>query len=261
MNSREKHPICICTECLTVGHREHKNAGIFVMALVIIFGVIIVKLNDPITDITGISGFYVKITGTSIFCLGIFGAIWQMLSVKHVCPGCKKDSMIPVDTPKGRQLMIDAGPLVYERSIDATVPVTDHDHDVGANIQAKTTTNSVATINRTVGLFVICGLILSVLMWWKFGRMDKERITKIDFRNHTYSSAGFGSEPVTLKNGKFLDHGDFGTHFNSVEYADFNNDRENEAVVSIGTDIDGSAAYIEDYFVYAYQKEQLCFNA
>jgi hypothetical protein len=94
-------------------------------------------------------------------------------------------------------------------------------------------------------------------MWWKFGRMDKERITKIDFRNHTYSSAGFGSEPVTLKNGKFLDHGDFGTHFNSVEYADFNNDRENEAVVSIGTDIDGSTAYIEDYFVYAYQKEQL----
>jgi hypothetical protein len=114
MNNREKHQLCVCTECLTVGRRKHKIEGIFVNALVIIFGVLIVKLNDPITDITGISGLIVDNTGMSIFCLGIFGAIWQMLSVKHVCPGCKKDTMIPVDTPKGRQLMIDAGPLVMK---------------------------------------------------------------------------------------------------------------------------------------------------
>lgn len=85
----------------------------------------------------------------------------------------------------------------------------------------------------------------------------KESIHLIDFRNYTYSSAGFGSEPVTLKNGKFIDHSNFGTHFNSVEYADFNNDGKDDAVVSIGTDIDGSAAYIADYFVYAYQQGQL----
>jgi len=107
------------------------------MALVIIFGILIVKLDDPITDITGISGLIVDNAGMSIFCLGIFGAIWQMLSVKHVCPGCKKDTMIPVDTPKGRHLMIDAGPLVYESSIDATAPVAGHDD--GVIIEAEST--------------------------------------------------------------------------------------------------------------------------
>ena len=235
MNSREKHQLYVCTECLTIGRRIRVMQGSWIVRVILFMCGIV-----P----------------------GIAYSAWQESTKKYVCPSCKKDSMIPVDTPKGRQLTIDAVPFVYERSIDTVVPVIDQ--DVGVNIQAKTTPNSVATNNRTVGLFVICGLILSALMWWRLGSTDKERITKIDFRNHTYSSAGlFGpdSESVTLKNGKFIEqgqYGDFGTQFNSVEYADLNNDGEAEAIVSLGTNLDVPAGtFIADYFIFSFQKEQL----
>ena len=66
---------------------------------------------------------------------------------------------------------------------------------------------------------------------------------------------------MTLKNEKFIergDYGDYGTEFNSVEYADLNNDGEDEAIVSIGTNLDVPAGtYIACYFVYSFQKGQL----
>ena len=221
MNSREKHPLCVCTECLTIGRKITVMQGSWIVRVILFMCGIV-----P----------------------GIAYSAWQESTKKYVCPSCKKDSMIPVDTPKGRQLMADAEPLVYERSIDATAPVADH--DVGVIIQAETPPNSMATINRTVGLFVICGLILSTLIWWKFGRMDKEIITKVDFRNHTYSSADFRSEPVTLKNGKFINDDGIETKLISVDYVDFDGDSANEAVVTIGTLADGSS-YTEDYFIFS----------
>ena len=253
MNADKTNDLFVCAECLTVGKRIKIVQGSWLIG-VILYGCGLIP--------------------------GIFYASWRESTRKYVCPGCKKDSMISLRTSKGRRLKLESETGNFDsslfriekavipekaetRNVNFTKPlIADEvfDDNVSVNSRPESVPNSMVTTNNIhtiVGFFVICGLILSTLMWWKWGSMDKERITKIDFRNHTYSSAGFVSEPVTLKNGKFLDHGDFGTHFNSVEYVDFNNDGENEAVVSIGTDIDGSAAYIEDYFVYSYQKGQL----
>ncbi len=241
MINREKKPLCVCAECLTVGHKIEVRQGSWIVRV-------------------------------SLYMCGIFPgtaySAWQESTKKNVCPGCKKDSMIPVDTPKGRLLTLDAEAFGYEKSIDDSAP--DINQDVGVNIQEENMASgtgitiqkgampkSLAKINRTAGVFVICGLILSALMLWKPGLMNKKIITEVDFLNQTYSSAAFSSDPVTLKNGRFIDHGEFGTDFLFVEYTDFNNDGKDEAVVSLGTDVDGSAAYIEDYFVYTYQKGQL----
>ncbi|WP_305269774.1 tetratricopeptide repeat protein [Methylobacter sp.] len=78
--------------------------------------------------------------------------------------------------------MIDAGPLVDESSIDHVAV-----HDVGAKAQLEPAPNSATTINRIVGAFVVCGLILSILMWWKLGGMDGAAITdhQVNGKNQT----------------------------------------------------------------------------
>jgi tetratricopeptide (TPR) repeat protein len=144
MNSREKHQICVCTECLTIGQKITVMQGSWIVRVILYMCGIV-----P----------------------GIAYSAWQESTKKNVCPGCKKDSMIPVDAPKGRQLVINSELLIDEKSIDATGTVTVH--DVGAKTQSEPTLNSETIINRTVGLFVVCGLILSVLMWWKFGAINE----------------------------------------------------------------------------------------
>jgi len=142
----------VCTECLTEGYRLKTIKGHSITtAFFFIVGVI--------------SWAFISIWfGAILFFFGIVYKIWRNSSVRHVCPRCKKDAMIPVDTPKGRRLMTDAGPaFVYERSIDAAISTTVHDVSVAPN--------SAVRITRTLGFFVVCGLILSILMWWKFGEI------------------------------------------------------------------------------------------
>ena len=85
----------------------------------------------------------------------------------------------------------------------------------------------------------------------------KETIRSIDFRNYTYTN--FVGETVTLKDGKFVNPDDAieETHLNLVQYVDFNNDGEEEAVVSIGTSVNGALVYGENYLVYSYPQGQV----
>jgi hypothetical protein len=67
----------ICVNCLAVGKKVEKaNGHWFIGALLFIAGVI------P----------------------GLLYSAWRLSTIKHVCPCCGLESMIPVDSPRGREL-------------------------------------------------------------------------------------------------------------------------------------------------------------
>lgn len=80
MSGVDKPELWVCTECLTVGKKiKVKQGNGIVGASLYLFGVL------P----------------------GIAYSVWRESTIKHVCPRCVHGSMIPVDTPKGRQLVSD----------------------------------------------------------------------------------------------------------------------------------------------------------
>lgn len=73
----------VCTECLTSGYKLKVVKGSWIVKVILFMCGII-----P----------------------GIAYASWQESTTKYVCPGCKKDAMIPSDTPRGVLLLKGAGP-------------------------------------------------------------------------------------------------------------------------------------------------------
>lgn len=78
---RVKQKQFVCTECQTVGRKVRITNGYWIVKVI-------------------------------LFCFGIIPGIayasWQESTKKDVCPGCKKDSMIPADTPRGKKLLEEA---------------------------------------------------------------------------------------------------------------------------------------------------------
>jgi len=71
-------PKFVCTQCLTVGDKEKVVQGsTWVEIPLYAFGVI----------------------------LGVIYTIWRQSTIKHVCPSCKLESMIPVESPNGQLLV------------------------------------------------------------------------------------------------------------------------------------------------------------
>jgi hypothetical protein len=68
----------VCTECLTSGRKRHVVPGSFLVQL-LLYG--------------------------CGFIPGVAYASWRESAARDVCPCCGKDSMIPVDSPRGQQLM------------------------------------------------------------------------------------------------------------------------------------------------------------
>lgn len=77
-------------------------------------------------------------------------------------------------------------------------------------------------------------------------------IRSVDFGNFIYREASSGS--VILRNGRYDGGGEtLGSRLDAIEYADFDGDNQEEAVVAIRTDINGSAHYDVDYYVFTYR--------
>jgi hypothetical protein len=67
----------VCTECLTVGHKVRIVKGSAMVQLALFLPGVI-----P----------------------GLAYTVWRQSTVKHVCPACLQPTMIPCNTPRGRQL-------------------------------------------------------------------------------------------------------------------------------------------------------------
>jgi hypothetical protein len=82
-------------------------------------------------------------------------------------------------------------------------------------------------------------------------------IRSVDFRNFTYQPSWVGDGRVTLRNGQFTDENGAMTELVAVEYADFNGDGQEDAAIAIGSEVQGTMAYVEDYYVYTYRNGAL----
>jgi len=75
-------PLFICTQCLTVGNKESTIKGHWLIQSILYgFGVL------P----------------------GVAYSSWRHSTIKDVCPQCKNEAMIPLDTPRGKKLLIESG--------------------------------------------------------------------------------------------------------------------------------------------------------
>jgi hypothetical protein len=80
-------------------------------------------------------------------------------------------------------------------------------------------------------------------------------IRSIDFRNFTYPFECDVKKTMTLRQGRDTESKCFGlTKVVSIHYRDFDRDGREEALVVLGTNCHASCWYIENYYVYSYQK-------
>ena len=85
----------ICTECFTVGNKVKKVKGSWLATFLFFF-------------IGMVSWLFISIWfGASLCVIGVIYKIWRIASVRYVCPCCEKDAMIPIDTPRGKKLLIE----------------------------------------------------------------------------------------------------------------------------------------------------------
>lgn len=86
----------------------------------------------------------------------------------------------------------------------------------------------------------------------------KKGIYSTDFQNFTYSdSKAWGGRAITLRNGQYIHKGRIAesrSQLIAVKYVDLNADGRDEAVIDIRTWPGGSIPYIDDYYVFRYNK-------